>query len=58
MTIQQGRIAATVSFHPTTGAPCEVFFTKRSKSGTEIEETMRELGIRMSKLMQGEPDDL
>ena len=31
---------------------CEVFMTKRGKSGTELEATLYELGVLASKIMQ------
>ena len=44
--------AVTVGFDPEFGNPCEVFMTKRGKSGTELEATMYELGVLASKIMQ------
>ena len=40
--------AVTVGFDPEFGNPCEVFMTKRGKSGTELYE----LGVLASKIMQ------
>ena len=44
--------AVTVGVDPEFGNPCEVFMTKRGKSGTELEATMYELGGLASKIMQ------
>ena len=44
--------AVTVGFDPEFGNPCEVFMTKRGKSGTELEATLYELGVLASKIMQ------
>jgi hypothetical protein len=41
--------AVTVGFDPEFGNPCEVFMTK---SGTELEATLYELGVLASKIMQ------
>jgi hypothetical protein len=45
-------LAVTVGFDPGFGNPCEVFMTKRGKSGTELEATLYELGVLASKIMQ------
>ena len=45
-------LAVTVGFDPNFGNPCEVFMTKRGKSGTELETTLYELGVLASKIMQ------
>jgi len=42
----------TVGFDPIFGNPCEIFMTKRGKSGTELETTLYELGVLASKIMQ------
>ena len=44
--------AVTVGFDPAFGNACEVFLTKRGKSGTELEATLYELGVLASKMMQ------
>tara|TARA_Y100000310_G_scaffold20932_1_gene20260 strand:- start:886 stop:1176 length:291 start_codon:yes stop_codon:yes gene_type:complete len=44
--------AVTVGFDPAYGNPCEVFLTKRGKSGTDLEATLYELGVLASKIMQ------
>ena len=49
-----GPFKFTVSCHPATGAPVEVFINERAKSGTELEAHLYELGVRISKVMQGE----
>jgi len=46
--------AATVGFDPSTGSACEIFLSKRGKSGTALEEALYELGVQVSKIMQGE----
>jgi hypothetical protein len=45
-------LAVTVGFDPDFGNPCEVFLTKRGKSGSELEATLYELGVLASKIMQ------
>ena len=45
--------AASVGFDPVTGAPCEVFFVSRGKSGTDISEELDNLSIQISRIMQG-----
>lgn len=48
-------LAVTVSFHPQTGAACEVFMTGRGKASENVlTEALYELGVTASKLMQGE----
>lgn len=49
-----GPFSITVSFHPDTGQPVETFFTKRAKSGTELEQHLYDLGVTASKMMQHE----
>jgi hypothetical protein len=44
--------AVTVGFDPDYGNPCEVFLTKRGKSGSELEATLYEIGVLASKMMQ------
>lgn len=44
--------AVTVGFHPTSGAPLEVFLTQRGKSGTPLEGALYDLGVTASKIMQ------
>lgn len=45
-----GPFAVSISF--VDGHPCELFITKRAKSGTELEEHLYELGVTASKIMQ------
>jgi len=45
-------LAVTVGFDPDFGNPCEMFLTKRGKSGSELEATLYELGVLASKIMQ------
>ena len=49
-----GRIHCSISLHPETGLPCEMFFTGRGTTGSEIEDILLELGIGLSKALQGE----
>jgi len=55
---QVGQFVATVGFtQDHTGAwtvPFEVFISARGRSGTELDEQLYEIGVRVSKLMQGE----
>jgi hypothetical protein len=44
--------AVTVGFDPQFGNACEVFLTKRGKSGSDLEATLYELGVLASKIMQ------
>ena len=44
--------AVPIGFDPTFGTPCEVFLTKRGKSGSELEATLYQLGVHASKIMQ------
>jgi len=46
------RFAVTVGFDPQFGHPCEVFLTKRGKSGSGLEATLYEIGVLASKIMQ------
>ena len=41
-------------FDPRDGKPCEVFVTKRAKSGTDLDGHLYDLGVAASKIMQGE----
>lgn len=51
VTQEVGPFAVTVSF--VDGHPCEMFITKRAKSGTELEEHLYDLGVTASRIMQG-----
>ena len=44
--------AVTVGFDPVFGNPCEVFLTKRGKSGSALESSLYEIGVLASKIMQ------
>jgi len=46
------RFAVTVGFDPKFGHPCEVFLTKRGKSGSALESSLYEIGVLASKIMQ------
>ena len=48
-----GPFIATVGFDQE-GNACEVFISKRAKSGTELDDHLYELGVAISKIMQGE----
>lgn len=54
ITQEIGPFAVTVGFKPGTTQPVEVFLTKRSKVGSELDDHLYELGVAVSKLMQGE----
>ncbi len=49
-----GPFIVTVGFDPRDGKPCEVFISKRAKTGTELDDHLYQLGVTASKLMQGE----
>ncbi len=49
-----GPFIVTVGFDPEDGKPCEVFISKRAKTGTELDDHLYDLGVAASKLMQGE----
>lgn len=49
----QFKFMASVGFHPKTGAPCEVFFTGRAKPGSALDDALYDLGVKISKAMQG-----
>ena len=49
-----GPFIVSVGFDPRDGKPCEVFVTKRAKSGTDLDGHLYDLGVAASKIMQGE----
>jgi hypothetical protein len=49
-----GCFIVSVSFDPETNKPIELWFSKRAKSGTELEQHLYDLGVAISKLMQNE----
>ena len=52
-------ISVTVSFHPETMAPVEVFLSERGKaSDNPMQEALYNLGVTASNLMQGEGREL
>jgi hypothetical protein len=51
--VEVGPFVATIGFRDN-GNPCEVFFTARGKSGTDIDDLLYELGVAISKAMQHE----
>jgi len=58
VTEQVGPFAVTVGFKQGPdgewSVPFEVFITQRAKSGSELDDHLYELGVKASKLMQGE----
>ena len=44
----------SVSYHPDTGVPVDVFITGRGKVGQDLDIELYELSVKASKLMQGE----
>ena len=52
-------ISVTVSFHPETMEPIEVFLSQRGKaSDNPMQEALYNLGVTASNLMQGEGQEL
>ena len=52
-------ISVTVSFHPETMEPIEVFLSQRGKaSDNPMQEALYNLGVAASNLMQGEGREL
>lgn len=49
-----GPFKASVCFHPETKMPVAVFIVGRGKVGHELDDHLRNLGIEISKIMQGE----
>ena len=48
-------LSVTVSYHPDTGTPVEVFLTERGKaSDNPMQEALYNLGVKASGLMQEE----
>jgi len=43
----------SISFHPETGHPVEIFVGGRGKSGSQLDEELVELSAEASKIMQG-----
>lgn len=58
VTEQIGPFAVSVGFVTGAGGewtvPAEVFITSRGKTGTELDNHLYELGVAVSKMMQGE----
>ena len=52
-----GPFVVTVGYDPETWQPCEVFISERTKSGTELEQHLYDLGVAISKIMQNKPTD-
>jgi len=48
-----GRVHLTLSYHPENGQILEMFFTGRGTTGSEIEDILYELGIGLSRALQG-----
>jgi len=58
VTFSKGPFTVTVGFNPETAAPCELFFTSRGKSGTDLDTILYEIGITASLIMQGREDEI
>lgn len=48
-----GDISVSIGFDEQ-GRPAEVFFSQRTKPGTDMDELLYKIGVRASKIMQGE----
>ncbi len=57
VTFTKGPFTVTVGFDET-GSPCELFFTSRGKSGTDLDHLLYEIGTTASLIMQGRFDEL
>lgn len=44
----------SISFHPTTRHPVEIFIGGRGKTGTQLDDELIDLSIKASKIMQTE----
>ena len=55
VTVEGKHFIVSVGFDPASGVPCEVFFSGRGKSGTDISEELDNLSIEISRIMQGRP---
>jgi len=44
----------SISFDPSSGAPCEFFITGRGKVGQQLDIELRDLSVLACKIMQGE----
>ena len=44
----------TVGFDPNSGHACEFFFLGRGKIGQQLWQTLEDIGVEGSKIMQGE----
>ncbi len=49
-----GPFVMSVGFCPTTKQVCEIWYSMRGKSGTELDGYLYEMGVTASKLIQGE----
>lgn len=56
VTVEGEYFIVSVGFDPATGAPCEVFFVSRGKSGTDISEELDNLSREISLIMQHRPE--
>jgi hypothetical protein len=63
VTVEKDGFAMTISFLPEMATlpsgekirvPCEVFFSKRARDGSDLDLNQRDLSIEVSKVMQGE----
>ena len=48
-----GPFIVSIGFDPKDGRVCEVFFSKRSKPGTELDDVLYEMGTVISRYIQG-----
>ena len=48
-----GEVSVSIGFD-LDGKPAEVFFSQRTKPGTDMDELLYKIGVRASKIMQGE----
>ena len=48
-----GPFIVSIGFDPKDGRVCEVFFSKRSKPGSELDDVLYEMGTVISRYIQG-----
>ena len=54
VTYDVGGFTVSVGFDPLTGHPCEFFFVSRGKTGQQLWQTLEDVGVMGSKIMQHE----
>ena len=54
-TYELGKFTVRFGRHPITGEIIEVFIDQRGKAGTEINQFLHDLGVLISKKLQGKP---